>query len=129
MDDSAPCAVVARFRNEFRVLVLAAAVLAVGDLHAQASAKPCDPAPAKAVSVQGTVEAKRAADAQWQPVKLNDTFCPGDSIRVQAKSRADIALLNQSVLRLNANSDHHRRGAEGPDRRASSTCSAARPTS
>jgi ferric-dicitrate binding protein FerR (iron transport regulator) len=49
------------------------------------------------------VDAKRAADAQWQPVKLNDTFCPGDSIRVQANSRADIALLNQSVLRLNAN--------------------------
>ena len=87
------------------MLVLAAAVLAVGDVRAQgAAAKPCDPAPAKAVSVQGTVEAKRAADSQWQPVKLNDAFCPGDSIRVGAKSRADIALLNQSVMRLNANS-------------------------
>ena len=86
--------------------MIAAAGLAVGGAHAQSAApgKSCDPAPAKAVSVQGTVEWKRAADAQWQPVSLNDTFCPGDSIRVQAKSRADVMMLNQSVMRLNANS-------------------------
>jgi tetratricopeptide (TPR) repeat protein len=82
--------------------VIAAAALPVGVAHAQG--KPCDPAPAKAVSVQGTVEAKRAAETAWQPVKLDDTFCPGDQIRVQAKSRADVMLLNQSVMRLNANS-------------------------
>ncbi|MEP6998081.1 MAG: TonB-dependent receptor [Betaproteobacteria bacterium] len=90
-----------------RVLaVLAVAGFPVGALHAQGTspAKPCNPAPARAVSVQGVVDAKRPADSQWQSVKLNDTFCPGDSIRVQANSRADIALLNQSVLRLNANS-------------------------
>jgi len=59
---------------------------------------------AKAVSVQGTVEVRRVGQTQWQPVKLNDTFRPGDSIRVQERSRADVQLLNQSVLRLNANS-------------------------
>ena len=86
--------------------VLAAAVLPVGGALSQGalSGTPCAPAPAKAVSVQGTVESKRPADAQWQPVRLNDTFCPGDLIRVQAKSRADIVLLDQSVMRLSANS-------------------------
>ena len=86
--------------------MLAAVALPVGGALAQGAApgKACDPAPAKAVSVQGTVEAKRAAGTEWQPVKLNDTFCAGDSIRVQAKSRADVMLLNQSVMRLNANS-------------------------
>ncbi len=64
----------------------------------------CDPAPAKAASVQGSVEARRAGDSQWRAVKLNDTFCPGDVIRVQERSRADITLLDQSVLRLNAGS-------------------------
>jgi tetratricopeptide (TPR) repeat protein len=59
---------------------------------------------AKAVSVQGTVEARRAGQTQWQPVKLNDSFRAGDSIRVGERSRADLQLLNQSVLRLNANS-------------------------
>ena len=33
----------------------------------------------------------------------NDTYCAGDMLRVQEKSRADIALLDQSVLRLNVN--------------------------
>ena len=42
-------------------------------------------------------------ETQWQPAKLNDAYCPGDMIRVQERSRADVALMNQSVLRLNAN--------------------------
>ena len=42
-------------------------------------------------------------ETQWQPVKLNDTFRHGDTIRVLERSRADVSLLDQSVLRLNAN--------------------------
>ena len=60
---------------------------------------------ARAVSVQGSVEARRAGQTSWQPVQLNDTFSPGDTIRVLARSRADLALLDQSVLRLNANTE------------------------
>ena len=89
-----------------RLAVTAALALSAGSAFAQSTVatKACEPAPARAMSVQGTVEARRADEAQWQPVKLNDTFCPGDAIRVQDRSRADLALLNQSVLRLNANS-------------------------
>lgn len=65
---------------------------------------PCDPWAAKAVSVQGTVEFKRAGGTAWQPVDLEDTFCAGDEVRVQDNSRASLALANESVLRLNANS-------------------------
>ena len=36
-------------------------------------------------------------------MRFNDTYCHGDTLRVQEKSRADVALANQSVLRLNAN--------------------------
>jgi tetratricopeptide (TPR) repeat protein len=60
---------------------------------------------ARAVSVQGVVEARRAGQSSWQPVRLNDTFSPGDTIRVGQRSRADLALLDQSVLRLNANTE------------------------
>jgi tetratricopeptide (TPR) repeat protein len=60
---------------------------------------------ARAVSVQGGVEARRAGQTTWQPVMLNDTFAPGDVIRVLDRSRADIAMLDQSVLRLNANTE------------------------
>src|SRR2546426_1689031 len=86
--------------------VVSAFSLGAERVFAQATppAKTCEPPPAKAASVQGTVEVRRAAETQWQPVQLNATFCPGDTIRVQERSRADIALLNQSVLRLNANS-------------------------
>jgi tetratricopeptide (TPR) repeat protein len=36
-------------------------------------------------------------------VKLDDTFRPGDTIRVLERSRADVTLLDQSVVRLNVN--------------------------
>jgi tetratricopeptide (TPR) repeat protein len=78
-------------------LELLAPVLGV----AQAPAGPV----ARAASVQGRVEARRAGQTQWQPVGLNDTFSPGDVIRVGERSRADIAMLDQSVLRLNANTE------------------------
>jgi tetratricopeptide (TPR) repeat protein len=60
---------------------------------------------ARATSVQGAVEVRRAGQTAWQPIKLNDTFAPGDTIRVLDRSRADIAMLDQSVLRLNANTE------------------------
>lgn len=60
---------------------------------------------AKAVSVQGTVEVQLVGSTQWQLVRLNDTFRAGDTIRVLERSRADIAMLDQSVLRLNANTN------------------------
>src|SRR4029079_19597119 len=60
---------------------------------------------AQAVSVQGTVEARLVGATTWQPVKLNDTFAAGDTLRVGERSRADLAMLDQSVLRLNANTE------------------------
>ena len=109
MYQSSPGAVSGRLRFALRFAAIAASLgLPFGGATVLAQptsgATTCEPAPARAASVQGTVEVKRVSQTQWQLVKLNDTFCPGDSIRVQEKSRADIALLNQSVLRLNANS-------------------------
>jgi Tfp pilus assembly protein PilF len=68
-----------------------------------ASAERCEQWVAKVVSVQGTVEVKKVGEARWQPVKLNDTYCPGDEIRAQERSRANLALINEAVLRLNQN--------------------------
>jgi tetratricopeptide (TPR) repeat protein len=67
---------------------------------ARAADAPCDLWIAKAVSVQGTVEARKAGTSFWVIVKLNDTFCPGDMIRVQENSRAAVALSNETNLRL-----------------------------
>src|SRR5262245_22637964 len=68
-----------------------------------APANACELPPAKAASIQGTVEVRRKGPTQWSPIRLGDTFCPGDQIRVGERSRADVALLNQTVMRLNAN--------------------------
>ncbi|HXG50358.1 MAG TPA: tetratricopeptide repeat protein [candidate division Zixibacteria bacterium] len=54
-------------------------------------------------SVQGNVEVRRSGQTQWQPARLNDAYCPGDRIQVGERSRADIALANQPVLRLDQN--------------------------
>jgi hypothetical protein len=83
-------------------LLVGLGVALITSLASSAHAQSCEPQVARAVSVQGTVEARRAQGANWQPVKLNDTFCPGDTIQVKERSRADVALLDQSMLRLDA---------------------------
>jgi len=86
--------------------VVLASVLCLGLLSPAVSLAQTPGGPvARAVSVQGLVEARRAGQASWQPVRLNDTFSPGDTIRVRERSRADLAMLDQSVLRLNANTE------------------------
>jgi tetratricopeptide (TPR) repeat protein len=68
-----------------------------------ATADTCAKWMAKVVSAQGSVQALRADEKQWLPVKLYDTYCPGDRIRVLARSRADIVLFNETSLRLDQN--------------------------
>jgi tetratricopeptide (TPR) repeat protein/opacity protein-like surface antigen len=87
------------------VVIGLALMLALLGSVAQSLAQTAAGPVARAVSVQGVVEARRAGQAAWQTVKLNDQFSPGDTIRVQDRSRADIAMLDQSVLRLNANTE------------------------
>jgi tetratricopeptide (TPR) repeat protein len=69
-----------------------------------ARAERCEQWAAKVVSVQGVVEVQMAGKGQWVPAQLNETYCAGDIIRVLEKSRADIAMVNHPVLRLDQNS-------------------------
>jgi tetratricopeptide (TPR) repeat protein len=68
-----------------------------GPGHAQA---PCEPPAARVVSIQGTVELKRAGTDVWTPVMLEQALCIGDTLRVGQASRAALALANDSTLRL-----------------------------
>jgi tetratricopeptide (TPR) repeat protein len=54
----------------------------------------------KVVSLQGRVLVKRHGDDDWQPARLSQALFGGDSIRVEANSRAGIVLSNDAVLRL-----------------------------
>ena len=55
------------------------------------------------VSVQGTVEVQRDTAAQWHSSALGDALCEGDSVRTGKYSRAEVALINEAVLRVDQN--------------------------
>lgn len=84
-------------------LMVCTGILTVLLSPAMSLAATCDPGIAKAMAVEGKVDVRATDSTQWRPVKLYDTFCPGDIIRVQERSRADIALSNQPMLRLDQN--------------------------
>ncbi len=64
----------------------------------------CEPWIAKVVSVQGSVQVRKMGSDHWNRIKLNDTYCSGDIIRVNEKSRAAIMLGDDTFLRLDQNS-------------------------
>jgi Flp pilus assembly protein TadD len=63
----------------------------------------CEDWLAKAVSVQGNVEARRAGEPRWFALKLDDLLCPGDMVRVRENSRAALLFRNESIVRLDQN--------------------------
>ena len=93
-----------RMASCFLVALLTCAGVAIALTPGAASAATCEKWAGKVVSLQGTVQAKIAGGTQWEPVKLNDTFCPGDMLRTDRRSRAEVALQNHPLLRLDENS-------------------------
>ena len=85
------------------IIVLMGVLFCCQPVASAQDTKPCATWVAKVVSVQGSVQAKRTAEPEWLPVKLNDTYCPGDMIRVDERSRAAIVLPNEVLLRLDQN--------------------------
>lgn len=67
---------------------------------ATASAVSCSEAMAYIVSIEGTVELRRAEEQRWQRVKPYEKLCRGDMLRVRSRSRTSIRLSNDSMLRL-----------------------------
>jgi Flp pilus assembly protein TadD len=63
--------------------------------------QPCPtPFTAKLVSLQGRLSVDTQGKGQWQPAHLDDSFCEGSRIQVDAYSRASILLPDQIILRL-----------------------------
>jgi tetratricopeptide (TPR) repeat protein len=89
-----------------RCLILCACFFIVGYFspvpHVRAQEK-CNPWVCKVVSIQGQVLSKHGEETSWQEVKVNDTLCPGDRIRVENYGRAAVVLSNDAVLRLDQN--------------------------
>jgi len=88
---------------QFYTVLAMAVLLDVTSPPLSTAAAPCDPWIAKMVSVQGVVEVRRVGQTQWLPARLNDLYCGGDQVQVGERSRADLALINQPVIRLDQN--------------------------
>ncbi len=88
-------------RGSLTAAIIFLTVLAIA---APSGAETCAEWVGKVVSVQGDVQALRKGETQWKIAELNDTYCPSDTIRVQERSRADILLANDSILRLDQKS-------------------------
>ncbi len=75
-------------------------VLSLSPVGENQAAEPCEPWAAKIVSIEGRVEASHIGEPRWVPVRLKQTFCPGDRVRIESRSRAAVLLPNQTILRL-----------------------------
>lgn len=67
------------------------------------AATQCRSVAGKLASAQGSVELLHETSSEWQPGELNETLCEGDTVRVGARSRAALMLVNDAVLRLDQN--------------------------
>jgi hypothetical protein len=92
-------------RNSYRILGPSIAVSFVIELFflSDAFAQPCQAWIAKAVLVEGSIQARKESETEWHPVKMWDEFCPGDIVRLLENSRAAIVLVNGVVLRFDQN--------------------------
>ncbi len=71
-----------------------------GTILAAGASENCKHWVGKVVSLQGTVEVRKAGENTWIPVGLNHVLCHGDMMRTQKRSRTSILLSNESSLRL-----------------------------
>ncbi|MEW6053043.1 MAG: FecR domain-containing protein [Nitrospirota bacterium] len=85
------------------ILVFIAVPLLYLVLPHSASAHTCEKWIAKAVSVQGDVQTLKEGETQWLSVKMQDTFCTGDMIRVMEQGRAAVVLWNGVIMRFDQN--------------------------
>lgn len=83
--------------------ILMSGVLLVLALCSATSAWACEDWLAKTVAASGAAEHK-SATADWQPLQIEQTICPGDSVRIGANSRAALHLRNNTFMRLDENS-------------------------
>jgi tetratricopeptide (TPR) repeat protein/opacity protein-like surface antigen len=74
--------------------------LVVASVASAGAAESCAPLVGELVSVEGQVEIRRADATDWQKAQQGDSLCQRDSVHVGDKSRAAIALINDTILRL-----------------------------
>ena len=69
---------------------------------ALANATDCEMTVATLVSAEGQIEVRGVDSTTWLKAQPDETFCPGDTVKLGANSRAAIVLSNHTLVRLDA---------------------------
>ncbi|NBQ67924.1 MAG: TonB-dependent receptor, partial [Nitrosomonadaceae bacterium] len=81
-------------------IMLSVLILFLGSAGEAQSAPTCKSEVARVISMQGTIEIRRAQENVWQQAGMEVVLCAGDMIRARSQSRAALRLSNNSMLRL-----------------------------
>ncbi len=84
------------------LLLLIAALFWLSPVNAEQS---CTPKTATIDSIQGNVEIQRAETSTWFKASLEHGLCNGDVVKIHPQSRAVVYLQNNTVLRLDENTE------------------------
>jgi tetratricopeptide (TPR) repeat protein len=76
-----------------------ALVLQTSPRHAWAQTG-CPRWAARVVSIQGGVQVRKSGATNWQAAHMDETLCPGDSLRVPEYGRAAMVLQDETVVRV-----------------------------
>ncbi|MFC1886026.1 FecR domain-containing protein [Thermodesulfobacteriota bacterium] len=87
----------------FLVTAVCTTMLAIFLLPCDGGAESCDEWVARVESVQGSVHIKKAGQEKWVPAESGHTCRPGDMIRVQERSRADVLLCGNGTISFDQN--------------------------
>lgn len=68
------------------------------------AAAPCAPLIGHIATAEGTVELQRSTGSVWSRATPDTPLCQGDTVRTGEGSRATVALVNQTILRIDQNS-------------------------
>jgi Tfp pilus assembly protein PilF len=68
------------------------------------AAERCKTGIARAVSIQGLLDVRHAGKSDWQSATREEEYCPGDTLRTGANSRAAIQLYPETIIRLDQSS-------------------------
>lgn len=88
------------FRVQGFIILLCLQVL----ISTAVAADNCKETAGKLVSMQGEAQVLRNGQTVWDSVRMDDTFCPGDMLRVGAGGRVAVVLANETVLRIDQKS-------------------------
>ena len=91
-------------RMAFMGRLLAMCGLFMCGMASSHAAAPCTPAVGQIATAEGVVEFQRSNSSDWKSATPDTALCQGDTVRTGERSRATLALANQTILRVDQSS-------------------------